>query len=143
MMGYFGGICFLSGALMYKINRSSGLAKYLKNDLALLLSMPIVGGSMLSIAKIDGSKNRDQWALKIMAYFGFIASASVFGAALSYSYRAPLIFDFFIVNSVIMSTYAIVGYNAPSKKFLKKEGKYAICLGGIMGMLLHKILFPG
>lgn len=55
----------------------------------------------------------------------------------------PVIYDALIATGVTMGSLGAVAYNAPSEQFLNWGGPLALGLGGMLGISLLSMLYPG
>lgn len=131
---YFGGACTLTGGMMYAL-RSSALVHM---NPWLLLGLAI--GSMIGTQMIDYNRH---WVLKNAAYATFIGTMSVTLLPLIHLYAMPVIYDALIATGVTMGGLCTVAYNAPSEQFLNWGGPLAVGLGGMLGVSLLSMIYPG
>uniref|UniRef100_A0A7S3CNF6 Growth hormone-inducible transmembrane protein n=1 Tax=Strombidium rassoulzadegani TaxID=1082188 RepID=A0A7S3CNF6_9SPIT len=104
----------------------------------LLLGVSIA--SMIGTQMIDYESN---WMLKNICYAGFVGSISLSLVPLIHMYSMPIIYDAAIASSAIMGSLGIVAYNSPSEQFLNWGGPLALGLGGMIGISLLSMLYPG
>ena len=97
-------------------------------------------GTMIGTHVVDYEKN---WALKNMMYAGFVGTMSASLVPLIHIYSMPIIYDALIATSMTMGSLGVVAYNAPSEQFLNWGGPLAVGLGGLMGVSLLSIIYPG
>ena len=97
-------------------------------------------GTLIGTHLCDYEKN---WALKNVMYGAFIGTISVTMLPLVHMYAMPVIYDALIATGVTMGSLSTVAYNAPSEQFLKWGGPLAVGLGGMMGISLLSLLYPG
>jgi len=62
---------------------------------------------------------------------------------LIHAYAMPVIYDALIATGVTVGALSSVAYNAPSEQFLSWGGPLAVGLGGMLGVSLLSILYPG
>ena len=134
-MGYFGGACSLTGYMMYSL-RNSSKALTMNPWLLLALSM----GTLFGTYMIDYEQN---FALKNMMFAGFIGTMSVSLVPLVHMYSMPIIYDALIATSMTMGSLGVVAYNSPSEQFLNWGGPLAVGMGGLLGVSLLSMLYPG
>jgi FtsH-binding integral membrane protein len=134
-MGYFAGACTLTGGMMYGMRNS---ARALTMNPWLLLGLSLA--TMVGTHMIDYEKN---WALKNMMFAGFIGTMSASLVPLIHIYSMPIIYDALIATSMTMGSLGVVAYNSPSEQFLNMGGPLALGLGGLMGVSLLSIIYPG
>lgn len=78
-----------------------------------------------------------------MMYGAFIGTMSASLVPLIHMYSMPVIYDALIATSMTMGSLGLVAYNAPSEQFLNWGGPLAVGLGGMMGVSLLSIIYPG
>ena len=132
--GYFSGAIAGTGAMMYFLRNSS----LMNMNPWLLLGLSV--GSMIGTQLVDYNRN---WALKNMLFTGFIGTMSLSLVPLIHMYSVPIIFDAAIASGAIMGSLGLVAYNSPSEQFLNWGGPLAIGLGGMLGVSLLSMLYPG
>jgi growth hormone-inducible transmembrane protein len=134
-MAYFSGACCTTGAMMYALRNSS---RALSMNPWLLLGLSF--GTMFATHSVDYERN---WVLKNMLYGGFIGTISLSLVPLIHMYSMPIIYDACIATSMTIGSLGVVAYNSPSEQFLKMGGPLALGMGGLMGVSLLSILYPG
>ena len=134
-MGYFAGACGLTGAMMYGMRNS---IRALNMNPVFLFCLSV--GFMIGTMVVDYERH---WVLKNMLYAGFIGSISCTLVPLLHIYSMPIIYDALIATSMTMGSLGVVAYNAPSEQFLNWGGPLSVGLGGLIGVSLLSILYPG
>ena len=76
-------------------------------------------------------------------FAGFIGTMSMSLLPIIHMYSMPIIYDALIATSMTMGSLGVVAYNSPSEQFLKMGGPLAVGMGGLMGVSLLSILYPG
>jgi growth hormone-inducible transmembrane protein len=133
-MGYFTGACAATGGFMYMLRNSSVV--HMNPWLLLGISM----GTMIGTQMMDYETN---WAAKNLMYGAFVGSISVSLLPLIHVYAMPVIYDALIATGVTMGGLGAVAWNAPSEQFLNWGGPLSLMLGGLCGVSLLSILYPG
>jgi FtsH-binding integral membrane protein len=85
----------------------------------------------------------DQFLAKNLMYAGFVGTMSVNMLPLIHMYSMPIIYDALIATSMTVGGLGAVAWNAPSEQFLSWGGPLALGLGGLCGISLLSILYPG
>jgi len=78
-----------------------------------------------------------------MAYGAFVGTMSLSMVHMIQLYEMKILFDALIATGVTMGSLGVVAYNAPSEQFLSWGGPLAVGLGGLLGVSLLQILYPG
>lgn len=81
--------------------------------------------------------------MKNMMYGAFIGTMGVSLIPLVHMYAAPVIYDAMIATGVTCGSLSAVAYNAPSEQFLNWGGPLALGLGGMLGISLLSMVYPG
>lgn len=133
--GYFGGALGATGAFMYA----------LRNNMRVLTMSPwlLFGGSIITLIGTQMCDYQTNWAMKNLLFAGFVGTMSVSLVPLIHMYSMPIIYDAAIASGAIMGGLGAVAYNSPSEQFLNWGGPLAIGLGGLLGVSLLSILYPG
>ena len=133
-MGYFSAACMGTGAACYLLRNSR-----------VVYANPfiILAGSLACMIGTQMTSYHNNWALKNMLYAGFITSMSVSLVPLIHMYSMPIIYDALIATGVTVGSLGAVAYNAPSEQFLNWGGPLALGLGGMLGISLLSIVYPG
>ena len=100
----------------------------------------------LSIATLIGTIFCDyekNWELKNIFYGAFVGTISLSIIPLINMCSMPIIYDALIATGVTMGSLGIVAFNSPSEQFLKWGGPLSLGLGGLLGISLLGILYPG
>jgi FtsH-binding integral membrane protein len=97
-------------------------------------------GTMFGTYSIDYNNN---WMLKNMMFTAFIGTTSATLLPLIHAYAAPVIFDALIATSFTVGSLGTVAYNAPSEQFLNWGGPLALGLGGMLGISILSMVYPG
>jgi FtsH-binding integral membrane protein len=133
-MGYFTAACAGTGALTMMLRNSR---------LAMMNPWALLGVSMVSMIGTQMTSYDQNFALKNMLYAGFIGSMSLSLVPLIHMYSMPIIYDALIATGVTVGSLGVVAYNAPSEQFLNWGGPLALGLGGMLGISLLSIVYPG
>jgi len=123
----------------------TGAACFFLRNSSLAYSSPILM-LVASIATMIGSQMCDyetQWALKNLLYGGFITTMGMSIVPLVNMYSMPIIIDAMMATAMTVGSLGVVAYNAPSEQFLNWGGPLAIGLGGMLGVSLLSIFYPG
>ena len=131
---YFGSACMGTGALMYALRNSSLVTM---NPWVLLACS---FGTLIGTHMLDYNTN---FAAKNLMYGAFIGTMSVSLLPLIHIYASSVLFDAAIATGVTMGALSTVAYNAPSEQFLNWGGPLACGLGGLLGVSLLSMLYPG
>ena len=83
------------------------------------------------------------WALKNLLYGTFIGTMSVSLLPLIHMYSMPILFDALLATGATVGSLGLLAYNAPSEQFLNWGGPLSLGLGGMVGVSLLSILYPG
>lgn len=78
-----------------------------------------------------------------MLYGAFVGTMSLSMVPLIHMYEMKILFDALIATGVTMGSLGVVAYNAPSEQFLSWGGPLSVGLGGLFGVSLLQILYPG
>ena len=116
--------------------RNSQRALSMNPWLLLAISM----GTMIGTRMIDYETN---FYAKNMMYAGFIGTMSFSLIPLIHMYSMPIIYDAFIASSATVGSLGAVAYFSPSQQFLNWGGPLSLGLGGLLGLSLLQILYPG
>lgn len=133
-MGYFSAACATTGAMTMAFRNSR---------LALMNPWLLLGLSLGTMMGTQFTSYQNNWALKNMLYAGFIGTMSLSLVPLIHMYSMPIIYDALIATGVTVGSLGVVAYNAPSEQFLNWGGPLALGLGGMMGISLLSIVYPG
>ena len=134
-MGYFGASCAGTGMFMYMFRNNM---RVLSMNPFVLLGLSL--GTMIGTQMTDYQTN---FALKSLLFGGFISTMSMSLVPLIHMYSMPVIYDALIATGVTMGSLGAVAYNAPSEQFLNWGGPLAMGLGGMLGISLLSIFYPG
>merc|ERR1711957_833963 len=85
----------------------------------------------------------DNYVAKNLMYAAFIGTMSVNMLPLIHACSMPIIYDALIATGVTVGGLGSVAWNAPSEQFLSWGGPLALGLGGLCGLSLLSILYPG
>jgi len=132
--GYFCGALTATGASMYFLRNSS---------LVMMNPWLLLGLSFGSLIGTQMISYHNNWLLKNVCYGAFIGTMSLSLVPLIHMYSMPIIYDALIATSGIMGGLGMVAYNAPSEQFLSWGGPLAIGLGGMLGISLLSMFYPG
>ena len=132
--GYFTAACAGTGAAVVLL-RNSAVA-HMNPWILLALTM----GGVIGTQMIDYNNN---WALKNLCYTGFVGAMGVSLIPLIEMYGAAVAYDAMIATAVTCGGLSAVAYNAPSEQFLNWGGPLALGLGGMLGVSLLSIVYPG
>jgi len=97
-------------------------------------------GSIIALHMTDYETN---WALKNAIYIGFLGLMSSSLVPLIHMYGNAVMFEALIATGVTMGGLGMVAYNSPSQQFLNWGGPLAIGLGGMLGVSLLSMIYPG
>jgi len=100
----------------------------------------------LSIATMMGTYMCDydkNWAVKHMFFGAFVGTMSLSLVPLIHMYSMPVIYDALIATGVTMGSLGVVAYNSPSEQFLNWGGPLALGCGGLLGVSLLSLVYPG
>jgi FtsH-binding integral membrane protein len=103
----------------------------------------LLGCSFATLMGTQMISYEENWALKNMMYAGFVGSISVSLLPLIHVYAMPVIYDALIATGVTVGGLGAVAWNAPSEQFLNWGGPLSLMLGGMCGVSLLSILYPG
>lgn len=131
---YFGTACMSTGAIMFALRNSSIVTM----NPWLLFAVSI--GTMIGTRACDYEAN---FVMKNMFYAAFVGSIGVTLLPLVHIYAPAVLYDAALATGVTMGALSSVAYNAPSEQFLNWGGPLACGLGGMLGVSLLSILFPG
>ena len=132
--GYFTAACAGTGAAVMLLRHSA--AAHMNPWVLLALTM----GGVIGTQMVDYHNN---WALKNVMYAGFVGAMGVSLIPLINMYAGPVVFDAMIATGVTCGGLSAVAYNAPSEQFLNWGGPLALGLGGMLGISLLSIAYPG
>jgi FtsH-binding integral membrane protein len=132
--GYFCGAIGTTGVMMYFLRNSS---------LVFMNPWLLLGASMASIIGVHMVDYNRNWALKNLLYATFVGTISLSLVPLLHVYSLPIIYDAAIASTGIMGALGLVAYNSPSEQFLNWGGPLAIGCGGMLGISLLSMLYPG
>jgi len=76
-------------------------------------------------------------------YGGFIGCMSLTILPLAHVYASAVLCDAAIATGVTMGALSTVAYNSPSEQFLNWGGPLAVGLGGMLGVSVLGMLYPG
>merc|ERR1719263_509693 len=86
---------------------------------------------------------QNNWALKNALYAAYVGSVSVMILPLIHVYAGPVVFDAMIATGCTMGGLGAVAWNSPSEQFLNWGGPLCLGLGGMCGVALLSMLYPG
>lgn len=73
----------------------------------------------------------------------FVGTMSISLLPMIHVYAMPVIYDALIATGVTMGALSTVAYNAPSEQFLNWGGPLSVGLGGMLGVSMLSIFYPG
>lgn len=97
-------------------------------------------GLMFGIASTDYETN---WALKNLMYTGYVGLMATTLVPMIHMYGAAVMYEAALATGVTMGSLGAVAYNAPSQQFLNMGGPLAIGLGGMLGVSMLSMFYPG
>jgi growth hormone-inducible transmembrane protein len=124
-----------TGAMMFAFRNSTRL---LTMNPFILLGASIA--TMMGTHMLDYNTN---FAAKNLMYGCFIGTMSASLLPMVHLYASSVLFDAAIATGVTMGALSTVAYNAPSEQFLNWGGPLACGLGGLLGVSLLSMLYPG
>ena len=117
---------------------------FLRNSrLASMNPWLLLGLSFGSLIATQMTSYHNNWMLKNLLYGTFIGTMSLSLAPIITMVEMPIIYDALIASAGIMGGLGMVAYNAPSEQFLSWGGPLAIGLGGMLGVSLLSMFYPG
>ena len=81
--------------------------------------------------------------MKNVMYGAFVGTMSLSLVPMIHMYEMKILYDALIATGVTMGSLGVVAYNAPSEQFLSWGGPLAVGLGGMLGVSLLQMLYPG
>jgi len=133
-MAYFSAASAGTGAFMFFLRNSSIV------NMNPFLLLGLTFGSMIALHSVDYEQN---WMLKNALYAGFVGLISTSLVPLIHMYSMPILFDALIATGVTVGGLGAVAWNAPSQQFLNWGGPLALGCGGMLGISLLGMFFPG
>jgi len=123
-----------TGYLMYALRNSRLVA---------MNPWVLFGSSILCLFGTHMLDYNTQFVPKNLMYGAFIGTMSISLLPLVHIYASAVLYDAAIATGVTMGALSTVAYNSPSEQFLNWGGPLACGLGGLLGVSLLSILYPG
>jgi FtsH-binding integral membrane protein len=133
--GSFSAACMATGGFVHMFRNSQ---RALTMNPWLLLGLSF--GSLIGTQMIDYHAN---YPLKCLMYGGFVSTMSLSLLPLIHMSAPAVVFDALIATGVTVGGLGMVAYNSPSEQFLNWGGPLALGLGGMLGVSLLSIVYPG
>lgn len=117
----------------------------LKNSAAAHAANPwlLLGGSIALIVGTHMVDYHTQFPLKLAMYSGFCGLTAVTLVPLISMSASAAVFDACLATGVSMASLATIAYNAPSEQFLMWGGALSMACGGMLGVSILSMMYPG
>ena len=103
----------------------------------------LLGGSIGSLIGCAMCDYDHAFPAKAACFSAFVGLTGMSMVPLLHIYAMPVIYDAMIATGVTVGGLSAVAYNAPSEQFLNWGGPLALGLGGLCGVSLLSVLYPG
>mmetsp|Transcript_18999 Transcript_18999/g.26335 ORF Transcript_18999/g.26335 Transcript_18999/m.26335 type:complete len:185 (-) Transcript_18999:107-661(-) len=117
----------------------------MRNSMAALNANPwlLLGGSLALLVGTHMTDYHTAFPLKMALYTGFCGLTAVTLVPLIQMSAMAVIYDAALATGVSMASLATIAYNAPSEQFLMWGGALSLACGGMLGVSILSMLYPG